>query len=235
MLIPAAARAFSEAFSPPFRTVLLKSIGITLLVLAILWAAGTRALAALAAWFAAAYPVDTPWYYDAFTTAAGILSGLLLFVGLSLLIAPVTSLVAGFFLDEIADTVERTRYPQDPPGRPMPLWPSIAGTLSFTLAVVAVNVLALVLLLVPGVNLVAFFVGNGYLLGREYFQMAASRLMPPDAARALREENGFTVFLGGVVIAGVLSVPVLNFVTPLFATAFMVHVAKALTGSRPAA
>jgi CysZ protein len=235
MLIPAASRAFSEAFSPPFRTVLFKSIGITVLVLAIIWAAGTRAIAALAAWFAANHPLDYPWYVDAFTTAAGILSGILLFVGLSLLIAPVTSLVAGFFLDEIADTVERNHYPQDPPGRPVDLLPSLVASLKFTLAVVAVNLLALLLLLVPGVNLIAFFVGNGYLLGREFFQMAAMRHMSPEAAQDLRARNGFTVFLGGVVIAGVLSVPILNLVTPLFATALMVHVVKGLTGSRPVA
>lgn len=235
MLLAHAARAFSEALSPPFRAVLWKSIGITVIALAIVWAAGTRALAWLAAWFAAAYPVDQPWYYDVFTTTAGILSGILLFIGLSLLIAPVTSIVAGFFLDEIAERVERTRYPSDPPGRPVDLWPSLAASLTFTVAVVAVNVVALFLLLIPGVNLVAFFVGNGYLLGREYFQMVAMRHLPPEAVQDLRARNGFRVFLAGLVIAALLSIPFLNLLTPIFATTLMVHVFKSVTGSRRAA
>jgi uncharacterized protein involved in cysteine biosynthesis len=38
------------------------------------------------------------------------------------------------------------------------------------------NIIALMLLLVPGVNIVAFFLVNGYLLGREFFEFAAMRL-----------------------------------------------------------
>ena len=91
-----------------------------------------------------------------------------------------------------------------------------------------VNILALLLLLVPGVNLIAFYVGNGYLLGREYFEMVAMRHLPAAEARRLRKANRGSVLLCGVVIAGLASVPILNLLTPLFATAFMVHVYKGL-------
>ena len=94
------------------------------------------------------------------------------------------------------------------------------------------SVLALALLLVPGVNLVAFFIGNGYLLGREYFEAAARRFTGRAEARALRRENGPTVFVAGLLIALFLAVPLLNLFTPLFAAAFMVHVHKRLSGSR---
>lgn len=233
MILASAARSLCDVITPAFRSVLVKTLAISILALAVIWAAGTRLIAMLAAWFATTYPVDYPWYVDAFTTAASILSGVLLFVGLAFLVAPVSAVVAGFFLDDIAATVERTHYPADPPGHPLPLVTSIAETVKFTVAVVGVNLVALILLLVPGVNLVAFFAGNGYLLGREYFQMAAFRQMPRPEAEALRRRNGGRVFLAGVVIAGFLAVPGLNLLTPLFATALMVHLVKALTGSNP--
>jgi CysZ protein len=94
--------------------------------------------------------------------------------------------------------------------------------------VLLVNIVALFLLLIPGVNLVAFYIGNGYLLGREYFELAAMRHVAPADARRLRKANRLTVFLSGLVIAGLASVPILNLVTPLFATGFMVRVYKDL-------
>ena len=68
-----------------------------------------------------------------------------------------------------------------------------------------------------------------FLLGREYFELAAMRHVPPAEAKKLRQANGLTVFLCGLIIAGIASVPILNFITPLFATAFMVHMYKDLT------
>jgi CysZ protein len=99
--------------------------------------------------------------------------------------------------------------------------------------VILVNIVCLLLLLVPGVNLVAFFIGNGYLLGREFFEAAAARFRPIEEARALRRENAVTVLLGGFVIALFLAIPIVNLLTPLFATAFMTHLHKRLTGSVP--
>ena len=106
--------------------------------------------------------------------------------------------------------------------------PAIGLALKFFLVVLLVNIVALFLLLVPGVNLIAFYIGNGYLLGREYFELAAMRHMPPAEAKKLRQANRLTVFLAGLIIAGIASVPILNLITPLFATAFMVHMYKDL-------
>jgi CysZ protein len=136
--------------------------------------------------------------------------------------------MAGLYLDDIAAQVERTNYPADPPGREMPVGQAIASGLKFFVVVLAVNLIALFLLLVPGVNLIAFYVGNGYLLGREYFEMVATRHLSPEAARALRKANAGFVTAGGLVIAALASVPILNLLTPLFATAFMVRIYKQL-------
>jgi CysZ protein len=70
---------------------------------------------------------------------------------------------------------------------------------------------------------------NGYLLGREFFEFAAMRFRPPEEARAFRKAHGTTVFLAGLLIAGFLAVPILNLLTPIFATVMMVHLHKRLT------
>ncbi len=222
MLLRDASLAFTELFTPPFRAVLWKSIGLTIALLALLFIGAEAALS---------HFLTLPYAW--LDTTLSIVAGLGLIVGLTFLIVPVTSLFAGLFLDEIAEVVERTAYPQDPPGRAMALGPSIFLSLKFFGVVILVNLLVLVLLLLPGINLVAFFLANGYLLGREYFEFAAMRFHSPTEARRLRRENGTAVFLAGLIVAGVLAVPILNLVAPLFATALMVRVYKRISGSRP--
>ncbi|PLX38168.1 MAG: cysteine biosynthesis protein CysZ [Hyphomicrobiales bacterium] len=218
-----ASKAFSQVFTPPFRAVLWKSLGLTIALLIGLFVAAEALLTTFLA-------LPFPWL----DTIISVVAGLGLFVGLGFLIAPVTSIFAGLFLDEIAEVVEKTDFPQDPPGKAMPLGKSLLLTVKFAGVVILVNIGVLLLLLLPGVNLIAFFVANGYLLGREYFEFAAMRFMSPRDARRFRRENGTTVFLAGLVIAGVLAVPILNLITPLFATAFMVRLNKRLSGSLPA-
>lgn len=212
--------ALGDVFSAPFRTVLLKSVGLTLAALVGLWVLIWLLLSA--------FVVYVPWEWLQTTLQA--LGGIVIALGLVFLVAPVTSLVAGFFLDDIAERVERGAFPSAPPGRPLPLIVSLGLSLKFFGAVVLANFLALVLLLVPGVNLVAFLLANGYLLGREYFELAAFRHRPIDEARRLRRRHGGHVFAAGLIIAGFVALPFINLATPLFATAFMVRLHKRLGG-----
>lgn len=216
-MIAAAVRAFVDILSPPFRAVMLRSLGLTLLMLAAVWAA---LYGLLTHWVATAWP--------SFETAIDVLTGLGLLVGLGFLVAPVTALFAGLFTDEIAGAVEKLHYPFDPPGRDVPLGRSILSAIRFTGLVIVVNALVLVLVLLPGINIAAFFVANGYLLGREYFEQVAARYHDDETARTLRRTVRAKAFLGGLAIAAVLAVPLLNLLTPLFATAFMVHLYKAV-------
>ncbi len=85
------------------------------------------------------------------------------------------------------------------------------------------------LLFIPGVNLIAFFLVNGYLLGREFFEFAAMRFRSPEEARLFRAKHASTVFLGGLVIAAFLAIPFLNLLTPLFAAGMMVHLYKLIS------
>ena len=222
-MLSAAGQAFQELFTPPFRAVLFKCVAFTI---------GLLALLIIGVEWTFSHFVHWP---DWIETAIEWLGGLTLVVGSIFLIPPVTSLIAGLYLDDIAATVERERYPSDPPGKELPALDAIGLALKFFVVVLLVNILALFLLLVPGVNLIAFYLGNGYLLGREYFELAAMRHLPPAEVKELRKVNRLTVLLCGVIIAGLASVPILNFVTPLFATSFMVRIYKDLArraGSR---
>ncbi len=216
-MFQSASRAMSQVFERPFRAVFWKMLGFTLAVLVVIWIA----LQGLVAGF-----VELP--YPWLETALSVLTGIGAIFALGFLIAPISALFAGLFQDEIADIVEGRDYPGDRPGEALPLSKSIPQTIKFTGVVILGNLFALLLLLVPGVNLVAFFLVNGYLLGREFFEFAAMRFMPPAEARAFRKARGGTVFLGGLIIAGLLAVPILNLVTPIFATLFMMHLYKRL-------
>jgi uncharacterized protein involved in cysteine biosynthesis len=83
-------------------------------------------------------------------------------------------------------------------------------------------------LLFAGLGALIFFFATAWLLGREYFELAAMRFHPPAEAKALRKRNGSTVFLAGMFIAAFVSIPVVNLATPLFGMAFMVHMHKRL-------
>lgn len=235
MILDAARSALANLFTPAFRAVFLKTLGLTLLGLAVAWVLLKRLFDALV------LPRIDAWLQGLsdglgwFDTVLGLVAGLGLAVAAALLIGPVTALVAGLFLDDVADTVERTDYATDPPGRPLPLARSIVLSLKFFGVVVLGNLLALLLLLVPFVNLAAFFVVNGYLLGREFFEFAALRFRPEAEARALRRDNAGIVFFAGLVIAGFMAIPLLNLLTPLFAAAMMVHLHKAVTRGRTSA
>lgn len=229
MIFDAARAAASRMFSAPFRSVLFKSIGLTLLILVGAWFGLRELFDALAMpWIDALLP-GLPASAGWLGLLAAILAGIGFAIALALLIAPVTALVAGLFLDDIAEVVEREDFPADPPGTAVPPLRSLVLSLKFVGVIILGNIVALFLLLIPGVNVAAFFVVNGYLLGREFFEFAAMRFRPEAEAKALRSRNGGTVFLAGLVIAGFLAIPLLNLATPLFAAAMMVHLHKAIS------
>lgn len=221
-MLSAALAALPQVLSPPFRRVLWKSLALTLFLLALLWS-GLRLL--IGPYLA----VENSWFAAALSFGTGL--GLLLILGF--LVAPVSAFVAGFFLDELAEIVEREGEPRWPAGRPVPATPALWLAARFALAAAAINLLALMLLLVPGVNAVAFLGANAYLLGREYFELAAMRYRPAEEALALRRAHRGYLFAAGLPIALLLAVPVLNLLTPLFGAAYMVQVHKRLSGGRP--
>lgn len=220
IVLRAAAGAAGDVLSPPLRKLLWRSLGLTLLLL---FATGVG-LSALIEWLAD----QSVWLsgYPYIGTVAVVLAAAGVFVGLMFLIPPVSALVAGYYLDDVAAVVEARCDPGGAPGTPMAAGEALLAGLRFAGLSLAVNLAALLLLLVPGVNLVAFLAANAYLFGREYFELAAGRYRPVAAARAMRRDNAGTALLGGLVTALLVMVPIVNLVTPLFGTALMVRVHK---------
>jgi CysZ protein len=214
-MLDAAILALRDILSPPFRGVLMKSLALTVGLLIALWLA--------LVWVFAHY-VATPWPW--LDTALDIMTGVGLIVGLGFLVAPVTALFAGLFLDDVAEMVERTHYPADPPGRAQPFLAGIVTAVKFLAVVLVVNAIALPFVLLLGFGFLIFLAANGYLLGREYFELAALRHHDELTVLRLRRRNSRTIFAAGLLIAAFLAIPIVNLLGPLFATAFMVHVAK---------
>jgi uncharacterized protein involved in cysteine biosynthesis len=159
-----------------------------------------------------------------FAAVLGILAGALF------LMPAVTAFVGTFFADEIAELVEREHYGNAAPGRTPPFGRALAEGMQTALLAITVYLAAAPFLVLAGLGFIVMFLANAYLLGREYFLLAAMRFRPPREAKALRRMRRADVFLAGLIIAFVVSVPVLNLITPLFATALMVHVHKRLSG-----
>lgn len=220
-MIADAIASFREIFSRPFRAVLLKSLGLSLATLAALWLILERLMERAVVWAALGGPA---WL----KTIIEIAAGLGLFVGAIFLIAPVSMLVAGFFLDELADHIEADIYPPGVRGVPAPALLSMGLALKFSAVALAVNFVAFCLWLLPGVNALIFLLANAYLFGREYFQLAALRFRPLAEAEALRRRHGLALFCAGLLVALFVAVPVLNLFTPLFGMAFMTRLHKRL-------
>ena len=222
MILDAARRSLANLFAPETRGVFWKVLGLTALVLVVLWFALRESFLAFAMpWLSAAMP-DVPDWAGWLTFVIGIFASLGLALALALLLAPVTAIIAGFFLDDVAEVIEKRDYPTEPAGRALPMGEAILG-----------NIVALFLLFIPGVNLIAFFLVNGYLLGREFFEFAAMRFRTPAEARLFRSKHSSTVFLAGLLIAGFLAIPIVNLLTPLFAAGLMVHLHKLVSRRDP--
>jgi uncharacterized protein involved in cysteine biosynthesis len=144
----------------------------------------------------------------------------------------VTALVGSFFVDDIALQVERRYYPHEPAGTPLPAARAFLEGARTALLALVVYLVAVPSLLIAGAGAVIFFVATAYLLGREYFALAAMRHHPVPYAKALRKRNQGLVFIAGLFIAAFVSIPIVSLATPLFAMALMVHVYKMCAPSR---
>jgi uncharacterized protein involved in cysteine biosynthesis len=236
-MLDAVFKALSDMVSPPLRAVFWKSVGLAILLIVIAAVGVQRALVWLTdvgqiwAENTLGPSADTP--LTILSWVLSIAAGLGVVAGSILLMPAVTALVASFFVDDIAEQVERNRYPGEPVGAALALPRAMLEGIKTALWAVLIYLVALPFLLVAGLGLVVFFLATAYLLGREYFELAAMRYHTPAEAKRLRRAHSGTVFGAGLFIAGFVSIPILNLATPLFGTALMVHMHKRLAGQRP--
>ncbi len=166
-------------------------------------------------------------------------SGFAIAVLMILLFPAAVSATIGLFLEAVAAAVESRHYPGLAPPRAQSIHEAIVSGLKFALVAILLNLAVLPVYIVgiflPPLNFFVFYGLNGYLLGREYYETVALRRLDARLASEVRRHNRWRVFLGGVVITVMLTVPILNLIAPVIATAFMVHIFESIRrGEAPA-
>lgn len=213
-------RALSQVFDGRFLGVLLRALLLTLALLA--------ALAGGAVWLVGLLPetLDLPLVGEIATPVGTLRAATLGAVVLlsAFLMFPVAAAFVGLFLDRIADAVEARHYPGLAAPRRTGLGEEVGRAVKFTLVVLGVNALALVLYLPAGPFApLLFWAVNGYLLGREYFELVAARRLGPEGVSKLRRRRRFTVWIAGTLMAIPLSVPLLGLIVPVIGVATFTH------------
>lgn len=228
-------KALTQMFSPPLRAVLWKSIGLALALIVVVGIMLERLIVYLVGAGGASVETTLGSQVHAPVSAlawlVSIAAGLGIVVGSIFLMPAVTAVVGSCFSDRIGHAVERQYYPADPAGNALPLSLAIwEGGKTAALAVL-IYLCAAPLILLAGFGAVIFFLATAYILGREYFELAAMRFRPPAEAKALRRRNAARIYIAGLVITAFVSIPIVNLATPLFAMALMVHVHKRIGGT----
>jgi len=149
-----------------------------------------------------------------------------------LLFPAVITAVLGFFLEEVAAAVEDKWYPDLGPPRDVGALEATWAAGRFAVVAIGLNLLVLPLFLFPVLGQVAFYAVNGYLIGREYFELVMLRRLDGAAVAELRKRHTVRLWLTGALTAFLLTIPFVNIVAPVLGTAAMVHVARRLAGER---
>ncbi|MBZ8117129.1 EI24 domain-containing protein [Roseovarius sp. LXJ103] len=214
-------KALAQMTDPRFRRVLVMGVGLTIALLV----AATAGVLGLIGWLTgetSTLPLigEVTWVNDVLGWG-----GLALMLVLSVfLMVPVASAIISLFLEDVAQAVEDRHYPGLPPAPSVPWSEALRDTVGFLGILIAANIAALLLyVLLPFAAIVIFWGLNGYLLGREYFQLAAMRRIGRANAKALAKRNRGKIWLAGVLMAMPLSIPLVNLVIPILGAATFTH------------
>ena len=208
------ARALGIIFDPAFRRLVLKAAGLTLAM----FIAGVVGLEALLA--VLPLPVFAARLLE-------VLAPVLMRVLLSTLGPSVAAFIASLFLDQMAERIEARDYPRTPPALAGSGRRTLKAGLRLTGLVVGADIVLLPFDLgLPGLGWLLMLAVNGWLLGREYFELAALRHMAFNETVVLRKIHGRKITLAGLLIALFSAIPGLDLIAPLFGTALMVHLLR---------
>jgi uncharacterized protein involved in cysteine biosynthesis len=214
MIAKALFRALPQIFHPAARAVLVKSLGLTLLIFAVLGAGVWLGLRTLFAWMG---------WSDGGGLAQAAAATVIAFAAMWLLFRAVAMAVLGLFSDAIVVAVEAESYPvAAAKARPVAFTAGIRIALRSLIRALGWNLAALpfyIALLVTGVGTLALFlILNAHLLGRDLADMVEGRHpdMPP-IPKATR-------WAMGLVSALLFLVPVANLLAPIWSAAMAVHV-----------
>jgi len=221
-------KAAQQLPDPRLRRVLLIGIAGSIAIFVLLWMVVLWAVGAVTwedVW-------GLSWLIETFPSAASAVGGVaftaVMLIVTFLFFPAVITIIVGFFLEEVVQAVEARHYPGEPEPRPQPLGEVLAITTKFALLVAGLNILFLpiylLLFLVPPLNIILYYLLNGYLVSREYYELVALRRLEPRPARQLRRRHRGRMLFAGVILVFFMTIPIINFVTPVLAAAFMVHI-----------
>ncbi len=213
-------KALSQMGDPKFQKVFWKSLFLSFVLVLLPFFAITGFLD-----WALPETLTLPWFGE-IAVHGGLLSvaSIITLFLLSFLMFPVASIIIGFFLEEISDAVEARYYPQLPPVKRVPLIPMLIDAIQFIGVMILANIVVLVFYLVSSIFApLIFWSLNGYLMGREYFQLVAARRIGVREATRLRKRYFGQIWLAGFLMAIPLSVPLVNLVIPIFGVAVFTH------------
>jgi CysZ protein len=233
VITSAFSRAFRQLPDPKFRSVLLRGLAMTIGVFVVLYFPADYGITYLEAAAETAANDSLGWFLGSIVGFLAWIAGWGTFIIVLYVLFPaIASFFIALFLDDIAEAVEKRYYPTDPPGQSADLLPSLAVAFRFTLVLIGLNLLLLVFLLLGPIYPLVYYVVNGYLLSREYFELVSLRHNDPKTIRTVRRTGGMRLLLAGVIIAFLMTIPLVNLITPLVATAVMVHMFKTLAVRR---
>lgn len=212
-------KAMAQFGDPRFRRVLWRAIALTIALLYGTFIAFTLLLGWLLpdSW-------NLPFGWEISTAFVSIGAVIAMIMLSFFLMFPVASVFVGIYLDEVAEAVEAQHYPHLPPVTPLPFMDALADSLRFLALFVAANLLALGVYFLSTIFApFVFWAVNGFLLGREYFQLTAARRLGVEGARNLARANFGTIWLAGILMAIPLSIPLVNLIVPILGAATFTH------------
>jgi CysZ protein len=232
MILADFVKALGQLSDPRFRRVLWLGLGLTVALLVAAYA-GLLWVISLGAPEELEIPGVGPvtWVGDLLGWGSLVL---MLFLSVFLMI-PVASAITSLFLDDVAQAVEDRHYPAMPPVPPVSFMDGLRDTVNFLGVLIFANLMALfVYAILPVLIPFVFYGMNGYLLGREYFQIAAMRREGREGAKALRARHGKEIWVAGCLMVVPLSIPLLNLLVPIIGAATFTHLYHRLAARQKA-
>lgn len=224
-MIGALVKSVKQLLDPKSRKILFLSLGLAILVFLFL------------GWLVSMAQSALPESGNDFTDMAARFGIWIVFVGVAGVIFPsVVSLFIGVFIDAVVDATEALHYPDHPAGQAPPLMETVWAAMKYGGTVIGANLAVLPLYFLvfwfPPAIAIIYYSLNAFLLSREFFELVAHRHMSWAEARALRKANQGRIFIAGLIIAVMFTMPIVNLMAPIIATSFMVHLYMGVTRTR---
>ncbi|HCI08181.1 EI24 domain-containing protein [Ascidiaceihabitans sp.] len=230
MILPSFFAALGQMGDPRFRHVLIKGVGLTIALLIIVTTSFVLLINYItgeSAFFQ--FLGSVRWISDLISWGSFFLIS---FLSIFLMV-PVASAITSLFLDEVAQAVEDKHYPHLPQVQSVPFGEAMRDTVNFLGVLIGANFLALFLyVLFSFAAPLIFWALNGFLLGREYFTLAAMRRVGRTQAKVMRKQHRGTIWVAGILMAMPLSIPLLNLIIPILGAATFTHLYHRISAYR---